>query len=34
MKDYSHVHAVCADCAKAAGFTPKNKVCGYWEVAE
>ena len=30
MKDYSNVHAVCADCAKAAGFTPKDKASGWW----
>ena len=30
MKDYSNVGAVCADCAKMAGFTPKDKACGWW----
>ncbi len=30
MTDYSTVHAVCRDCATAAGFTPKNKTVGVW----
>ena len=30
MKDYSQVHAVCRDCAMAAGFQPKNKAVGVW----
>lgn len=28
--DYSEVGAVCSDCAKAAGFTPKDKAVGVW----
>lgn len=28
--DYSEVGAVCRDCAKAAGFTPKEKAVGVW----
>lgn len=28
--DYSFIGAVCRDCAKAAGFTPKNKAVGVW----
>ena len=30
MTDYSHVGAVCDDCAIKAGFWPKNKVVGVW----
>ena len=30
MKDYSNVHAVCRECAIAAGFTPEDKVVGVW----
>ena len=30
MKDYTNIGAVCFDCAKAAGFTPKNKEVGVW----
>lgn len=30
MKDYSTISAVCSDCARKAGFTPKNKVVGVW----
>ena len=30
MIDYSAVQAVCFDCAKAAGFVPKEKVVGVW----
>ena len=30
MTDYSNVHAVCRECATAAGFVPKNKVVGVW----
>lgn len=29
-KDYADVSAVCFDCARAAGFTPKDKVAGVW----
>lgn len=28
--DYSKIQVVCFDCAKKAGFTPKNKVVGVW----
>lgn len=28
--DYSEVGAVCRECAKAAGFTPKDKAVGVW----
>ena len=31
MKDYSHIYAVCFDCAEKAGFTPKAKAVGVWE---
>lgn len=30
MTDYSHVGAVCRDCAMKAGFTPKDKCVGVW----
>ena len=30
MKDYSNIGAVCSDCARAAGFVPKDKVVGVW----
>lgn len=30
MIDYTNVGAVCFDCAKSAGFTPKRKVAGVW----
>lgn len=30
MKDYSNVHAVCRECAIAAGFTPEDKTVGVW----
>ena len=30
MKDYSNVRAVCFDCARNAGFTPKKKAVGVW----
>ena len=26
----SNIHAVCGDCARTLGFTPKNKVVGVW----
>ncbi len=28
--DYSFIGAVCFDCAKAAGFMPKDKIVGVW----
>lgn len=28
--DYSNIGTVCRDCAKAAGFTPKDKAVGVW----
>lgn len=28
--DYSTIHAVCRECATAAGFAPKDKVVGVW----
>ena len=34
LHDYSNIGAVCADCAKAAGFTPKDKACGGWVSAK
>lgn len=30
MIDYSAVQAVCFDCAKDAGFKPKDKAVGVW----
>ena len=30
MTDYSNIGAVCFDCAKAAGFTLKEKALGVW----
>ena len=30
MTDYSNIGAICFDCAKAAGFTQKNKIVGVW----
>jgi hypothetical protein len=30
MIDYSNIGAVCWTCAKAAGFTPKDKIVGTW----
>ena len=30
MKDYSNICAVCYDCARNAGFTPKEKAVGVW----
>jgi hypothetical protein len=30
VSDYSNIGAVCFDCAKAAGFTPKDKAVGVW----
>ena len=30
MIDYSNVRAVCFDCARKAGFTPKKKAVGVW----
>ena len=30
MSDYSTIHAVCHECATAAGYTPKDKVVGVW----
>ena len=30
VKDYSNVGAVCYDCAKSAGYTPKDKAVGVW----
>lgn len=30
MSDYSNVGAVCSDCAKKAGFAPKEKAVGVW----
>lgn len=32
--DLSKVGAVCADCAKAHGFTPKNKAVGHMAGAQ
>ena len=26
----SNIHAVCGDCARTLGFTPKDKVVGVW----
>lgn len=30
MRDYSDVGPVCHYCARAAGFTPKDKTVGVW----
>jgi hypothetical protein len=30
MNRYANVGAVCRDCAKKAGFTPKRKIVGVW----
>lgn len=30
MKDYSNIGAVCSDCARNAGYTPKDKAVGVW----
>ena len=30
MSDYSNIGAVCFDCARNAGFTPKKKTGGVW----
>ena len=30
MKDYSNTRTVCFECARKAGFTPKNKTVGVW----
>ena len=28
--DISNIHAVCGDCARTLGFTPKDKTVGIW----
>lgn len=28
--DLSNIHAVCDDCARTLGFTPKDKIVGVW----
>lgn len=28
--DLSSIHAVCDDCARTLGFTPKDKAVGVW----
>lgn len=30
MTDYSHIGAVCFECAKTAGFVMKKKAVGVW----
>lgn len=30
MADYANIGAVCFDCARKAGFTPKEKAVGVW----
>lgn len=30
VSDYTKIGAVCSDCARRAGFTPKRKTVGVW----
>lgn len=30
VTDYENIGAVCFDCARKAGFTPKEKAVGVW----
>jgi hypothetical protein len=30
VTDYSTIHAVCRECATAAGYIPKAKTVGVW----